>query len=164
MDLSFVLDGLWTALQPINLLWLVIGAVLGTIVGILPGLGPATGVAVLIPLTFGMEPVSALILMAAIYYGALFGGSRSSILINTPGDGSSIAATFDGYPMTKNGQAGQAMSIAAMASLIGGVMAIFGFIFLAIPLANFALNFGPAEYLFLFFFALSAVVALSIGT
>ncbi|MFB4158344.1 tripartite tricarboxylate transporter permease [Geomicrobium sp. JSM 1781026] len=163
MDLSFVLDGLWTALQPINLLWLILGAFLGTIVGILPGLGPATGVAVLIPLTFGMEPVSALILMAAIYYGALFGGSRSSILINTPGDGSSIAATFDGYPMTKNGQAGQAMSIAAIASLIGGVMAIFGFIFLAIPLANFALNFGPAEYLFLFFFALSAVVALSIG-
>ncbi|CEI83265.1 tripartite tricarboxylate transporter TctA [Oceanobacillus oncorhynchi subsp. incaldanensis] len=163
MDVNIILDGLWTALQPANLLWLLLGAVLGTIVGILPGLGAATGVAVLIPLTFGMEPVSALILMAAIYYGALFGGSRSSILINTPGDGSSIAATFDGYPMTKKGLAGQAMSIAAMASLIGGVMAIFGFIFLAIPLANFALNFGPAEFLLLFLFALSAVVTLSQG-
>lgn len=163
MDFSIIIDGLFTALQPINLMWLVIGAILGTIVGILPGLGPATGIAVLIPLTFGMEPISALILMAAIYYGALFGGSRSSILINTPGDGSSIAATFDGYPMTKKGQAGQAMSIAAIASLIGGVMAIFGFIFLAIPLAQFALNFGPAEYVMLFIFALSAVVALSMG-
>ncbi|MBP2076772.1 tripartite tricarboxylate transporter permease [Oceanobacillus polygoni] len=163
MDTSVILDGLWTALQPANLLWLLLGAALGTIVGILPGLGAATGVAVLIPLTFGMEPVSALILMAAIYYGALFGGSRSSILINTPGDGSSIAATFDGYPMTKKGMAGQAMSIAAMASLIGGVMAIFGFIFLAIPLAKFALNFGPAEFLLLFLFALSAVVTLSQG-
>lgn len=163
MDTSVILDGLWTALQPVNLLWLLFGAALGTIVGILPGLGAATGVAVLIPLTFGMEPVSALILMAAIYYGALFGGSRSSILINTPGDGSSIAAAFDGYPMTKKGQAGQAMSIAAMASLIGGLIAIFGFIFLALPLAKFALNFGPAEFLLLFLFALSAVVTLSQG-
>ncbi|TSB48624.1 tripartite tricarboxylate transporter permease [Alkalicoccobacillus porphyridii] len=146
-----------------NLLWLLFGALLGTIVGILPGLGPATGVAVLIPLTFGMDPVSALILMAAIYYGALFGGSRSSILINTPGDGSSIAATFDGYPMTKRGMAGQAMSIAAMASLIGGLIAIAGFIFLAAPLASFALNFGPSEYFLLFLFTLSAVVSLSLG-
>lgn len=163
MDTSVILDGLMTALQPVNLLWLVFGAFLGTIVGILPGLGAATGVAILIPLTFGMDPVSALILMAAIYYGALFGGSRSSILINTPGDGSSIAATFDGYPMTKKGLAGQAMSIAAMASLIGGVMAIFGFIFLALPLANFALNFGPAEFLLLFIFALTSVITLSQG-
>nr|WP_227003925.1 tripartite tricarboxylate transporter permease [Salicibibacter halophilus] len=163
MDMSIILDGLVTALQPINLLLLVLGALLGTIVGILPGLGPATGIAVLIPLTFGMEPVSALILMTAIYIGALFGGSRSSILINTPGDGSSVAATFDGYPMTKKGQAGQAMSIAAIASLVGGIMAVFGFIFLAIPLADFALNFGPAEFVLLFLFALSIVVTLSMG-
>lgn len=163
MDFSVILDGLWTALQPVNILWLIFGGLIGTIVGILPGLGAATGVAVLIPLTYGMDPVSALILMAAIYYGALFGGSRSSILINTPGDGSSIAATFDGYPMTLKGQAGQAMSIAAIASLIGGIIAIFGFIFLAIPLAQFALNFGPAEFLLLYLFALSAVVTLSQG-
>src|SRR5699024_8595769 len=122
MDTGIIVEGLMTALQPQNILWLIFGALLGTIVGILPGLGAATGVAVLIPLTFGMEPVSALILMTAIYIGALFGGSRSSILINTPGDGSSIAATFDGYLMTKKGLAGQAMSIAAMASLIGGFM------------------------------------------
>ncbi|RQW18826.1 tripartite tricarboxylate transporter permease [Bacillus sp. C1-1] len=163
MEWSIIIDGLFTALEPMNMVWLIFGALLGTIVGILPGLGPATGVAVLIPLTFGMNPVSALILMSSIYYGALFGGSRSSILINTPGDGSSIAATFDGYPMTLKGQAGQAMSIAAMASLFGGIMAIFGFIFLAIPLAQFALNFGPAEYFMLFLFTLSAVVALSTG-
>ncbi|WP_462422011.1 tripartite tricarboxylate transporter permease [Salinicoccus sp. Marseille-QA3877] len=163
MDTGIIVEGLMTALQPQNILWLIFGALLGTIVGILPGLGAATGVAVLIPLTFGMEPVSALILMTAIYIGALFGGSRSSILINTPGDGSSIAATFDGYLMTKKGLAGQAMSIAAMASLIGGFMAIFGFIFLAIPLADFALNFGPAEFLILFIFALTSVVTLAQG-
>lgn len=103
-DINTFLEGLTTAFHPMNLLWVLIGGFLGTIVGMLPGLGPATAVAVLIPVTFGMEPVSALILMIAIYYGAMYGGSRSSILLNTPGDGSAIAATFDGYPMTKNGK------------------------------------------------------------
>lgn len=113
-------EGLMTAIQPINIIWIVIGGFLGTVVGMLPGLGPATAVAVLIPVTFGMDPTSAIILMAAIYYGAMYGGSRSSILLNTPGDGSAIAATFDGYPMAKKGQAGQAMAISAVASFIGG--------------------------------------------
>ena len=109
-----------------NILWVLIGGFLGTVVGMLPGLGPATAVAVLIPVTFGMEPVSALILMISIYYGAMYGGSRSSILLNTPGDGSAIAATFDGYPMTKNGEAGKALTISAIASLFGGIAAVFG--------------------------------------
>lgn len=155
--------GFSTAIQFENLIFIVIGGLLGTIVGMLPGLGPATAVAVLIPVTFGMEPTSALILLGAIYYGAMYGGSRSSILINTPGDGSAIAATFDGYPMTRKGQAGQALTLATLASLVGGFVAMIGFIFLAQPLAQFALKFGPAEYFFLLLFTLSAVVSLSKG-
>ncbi|GAB4074929.1 tripartite tricarboxylate transporter permease [Barrientosiimonas marina] len=163
VDFQNVIDGLMVSLQPGNLLWVMVGAFLGTIVGMLPGLGPATAVAVLIPITFGMNSTSALILMAAIYYGAMYGGSRSSILLNTPGDGSAIAASFDGYPMTKQGRAGQALTISAIASLIGGLFAIVGFVLLAKPLASFALDFGPAEYFLLFLFTLSAVVSLSIG-
>ncbi|WP_239534115.1 tripartite tricarboxylate transporter permease [Thalassobacillus pellis] len=157
------MDGLSIALQPVNIMWIVIGGFLGTVVGMLPGLGPATAVAVLIPITFSMNPVSAIILMAAIYYGAMYGGSRSSILLNTPGDGSAIAATFDGYPMAQKGQAGPALAISAVASFIGGIMAVFGFLFLAEPLANFALKFGPAEYFLLMLLTLSAIVALSVG-
>lgn len=157
------IEGLTTSLQPMNILWIVIGGFLGTVVGMLPGLGPATAVAVLIPVTFGMDPVSALILMAAIYYGAMYGGSRSSILLNTPGDGSAIAATFDGYPMARQGKAGEAMALSAVASFIGGIMAVFGFILLAQPLANFALRFGPAEYFLLMLLTLSAIVSLSMG-
>lgn len=163
MDMNNFLEGLMTSLEPINIMWVIIGGFLGTIVGMLPGLGPATAVAVLIPITFGMEPISAIILMAAIYYGAMYGGSRSSILLNTPGDGSAIAATFDGYPMARKGQAGEAMAISAVASFIGGMMAVVGFIFLAEPLANFALKFGPAEYFLLMLLTLSAIVSLSIG-
>ncbi|SDJ27311.1 tripartite tricarboxylate transporter permease [Salimicrobium halophilum] len=163
MDISSFMAGLSIAVQPINIIWIILGGFLGTIVGMLPGLGPATAVAVLIPITFGMDPVSAIILMAAIYYGAMYGGSRSSILLNTPGDGSAIAATFDGYPMAKKGQAGQALAISAIASFIGGLIAVIGFVFLAEPLAAFALEFGPAEYFLLMLLTLSAIVALSVG-
>ncbi|RIN52532.1 tripartite tricarboxylate transporter permease, partial [Staphylococcus simulans] len=97
------------------------------------------------------------------YYGAMYGGSRSSILLNTPGDGSAIAATFDGYPMTKKGEAGKALTISAIASLIGGITAVIGCIVLAKPLSNFALKFGPQEYFLLFLFTLSAIVTLSSG-
>ncbi|WP_074599126.1 tripartite tricarboxylate transporter permease [Sediminibacillus halophilus] len=157
------MEGLSIAVQPVNIVWIIIGGFLGTIVGMLPGLGPATAVAVLIPMTFGMNPVSAIILMAAIYYGAMYGGSRSSILLNTPGDGSAIAATFDGYPMARKGMAGQALAISAVASFIGGLIAVVGFVFLAEPLATFALEFGPAEYFLLMLLTLSAIVSLSIG-
>jgi putative tricarboxylic transport membrane protein len=163
VDFQSILEGLLVALQPMNILWVAIGGFLGTIVGMLPGLGPATAVALLIPVTFGMDPTSALVLMASIYYGAMYGGSRSSILLNTPGDGSAIAATFDGYPMAKKGQAGQALAMSAIASLVGGLVAIVGFIILAKPLASFALKFGPAEYFLLMIFTLSAIVALSKG-
>ncbi|WP_298787367.1 tripartite tricarboxylate transporter permease [uncultured Marinococcus sp.] len=163
MDYGYFIDGLMNAITPLNLLFVFLGGLLGTIVGMLPGLGPATGVAVLIPVTFGMEPISAMILLIAIYYGAMYGGSRSSILLNTPGDASAIAASFDGYPMAKNGQAGQALAIATIASLAGGTVAVVGFTFLAGPLADFAIRFGPAEYFLLMLFTLSAIVSLSRG-
>jgi putative tricarboxylic transport membrane protein len=163
MDWQGIFHGFVTVLQPENILFVMFGGFLGTIVGMLPGLGPATAIAVLIPVTFGMDPTSALIFMATIYYGAMYGGSLSSILINTPGDGSAVAATFDGYQMAKQGRAGPAIAITAIGSLIGGAVAVIGFMFLAKPLASFALQFGPAEYFLLMLFTLSAVVALSTG-
>lgn len=163
IDWNSFFEGWATVLSFENIIFIIIGGFLGTVVGMLPGLGAATAIAVLIPITFGMDPISALILMGAIYYGSMYGGSRASILINTPGDGSAIAATFDGYPMTKKGQAGQALTLATLASLIGGFFAIIGFMFLTEPLSRFALQFGPAEYFFLLLFTLSAVVSLSKG-
>jgi len=161
--LSYLLNGFTAALKPMNLMWVTIGGVLGTIVGMLPGLGPATGVAVLLPLTFTMGPEASLITMAGIYYGAMFGGSRSSILINTPGDGAAIAATFDGYPMAQNGRAEAALAMSAIASFIGGILAAIVMVFVAQPVAKFALKFGPAEYFMLMVFALSATASMAKG-
>jgi len=151
------------ALTPANLMWVTIGGLLGTIIGMLPGLGPATGVAVLLPLTFTMGPTAALITMGGVYYGAMFGGSRASILINTPGDGAAVAATFDGYPMTTQGRAESALAVSAIASFIGGIFATICMVAIAIPVARFALKFGPAEYFMLFLFALSATASMSEG-
>ena len=161
--LAFLLDGFGVALAPINIMWVTIGGLLGTIIGMLPGLGPATGVAVLLPLTFSMGPTAALITMGGVYYGAMFGGSRASILINTPGDGAAVAATFDGYPMTKQGRAESALAISAIASFIGGIFATICMVAVAIPVARFALKFGPAEYFMLFLFALSATASMTEG-
>ena len=146
-----------------TILWITFGGLLGTIIGMLPGLGPATGVAILIPLTFGMDPTAALATMVSIYFGAMFGGSRSSILLNTPGDGGAIAATFDGYPMARNGMAGEALAISAWASLIGG---IFSAVFLAIlsqPISELAIKFGPQQYTMLMLFALIATTTIAKG-
>lgn len=161
--LQFLLHGFTVALEPMNLMWVTIGGVLGTIVGMLPGLGPATGVAVLLPLTFTMGAEAAMITMAGVYYGAMFGGSRSSILINTPGDGAAVAATFDGYPMAKNGKAEAALAISAIASFIGGGLSIIFMIISAKAVAQFALKFGPAEYFMLMVFALAATASMSRG-
>jgi putative tricarboxylic transport membrane protein len=162
-SLMYLLDGFTVALVPMNLLWVTIGGILGTVIGMLPGLGPATGVAVLLPLTFTMGPEAALITMGGVYYGAMYGGSRASILINTPGDGAAVAATFDGYPMTLDGRAEAALAISAIASFIGGIFATFVMIAVAMPVARFALKFGPAEYFLLFAFALSATASMSKG-
>ncbi len=162
---SFMLlmDGFTVALQPMNLLWVTMGGVLGTIIGMLPGLGPATGVAVLLPLTFTMGPVAALITMAGVYYGAMFGGSRASILLNTPGDGAAVAATFDGFPMAKQGRAEAALAISAIASFIGGTIGTIIMVFISVPVARFAIKFGAAEYFQLYVFALAATASLTKG-
>jgi len=162
-SLSLLLHGFTVALEPMNIMWVTLGGVLGTIIGMLPGLGPATGVAVLLPLTFTMGPVAALITMGGVYYGAMFGGSRASILINTPGDGAAVAATFDGYPMTLNGRAEAALAISAIASFIGGIIATIIMVFVSIPVARFAIKFGPAEYFMLFIFALAATASMTEG-
>lgn len=155
--------GFQTAFSWTNILWVFIGGTLGTIIGMLPGLGPATGVAILIPITFGMNPATALITMAAVYYGAMFGGSRASIMINTPGDASAIVSCFDGYPMTRQGKAGTALAISAIASFIGGMIGMLFLVFLTQPIAAAALKFGPAEMFSLMLFALVATITLSEG-
>lgn len=161
--LQNLMSGFVIALEPYHLFLVTFGGILGTIVGMLPGLGPATGVAVLIPITFTMSPTAAMITMTGIYYGAMFGGSRSSILINTPGDGAALAATFDGYPMAMKGKAESALAISAIASFIGGTIAAVLLVLLATPVSRFALKFGPAEYFLLMVAALSMTASMSKG-
>ena len=161
---SNLMLGLDVALTPVNIMWVFIGGLLGTVIGMLPGLGPATGVAVLIPVTYGMNPTTALITMCAVYYGAMFGGSRASIMINTPGDASAIVSCFDGYPMAKKGKAGEALAISAWASFVGGMAGMVFLIFLTEPVAAMALKFGPAEKFSLMLFALTATITLSEGS
>jgi putative tricarboxylic transport membrane protein len=147
--------------MPINLWYTFLGVFMGTIIGILPGIGPAAGIGLLIPITFGMDPTSALIMMAGIYYGAMYGGSTTSILINTPGEASSVMTALDGYQMAKNGRAGAALAVSAIASFLAGTLGIVGLTLLAVPLAAIALKFGPAEYFCLMLFALAAVSSLT---
>lgn len=162
-SLSNLAMGMQHAMTPINILWVLIGGFLGTVIGMLPGLGPATGVAVLIPITYGMDPTTALIAMASVYYGAMYGGSIASIMINTPGDASAIVTCWDGYELNKKGLAGKALAISAWASFIGGMLSVVLLVFLTLPVANFALKFGPAEMFSLLIFALTATVTLSQG-
>jgi len=161
--LEYLMQGFQVVLQPVNLFWISLGGFLGTVIGMLPGLGPATGIALLLPLTFVMKPETALITMCAIFYGAMFGGSRSSILLNIPGDGSAVASCFDGYPMTLNGEAEAALAISAIASFIGGLISSIAFVALALPLAKIALIFGPPEYFALMVLALTATASMSEG-
>ncbi|MDP5254692.1 MULTISPECIES: tripartite tricarboxylate transporter permease [unclassified Vibrio] len=158
-----LINGFGVALQPYYLFLITFGGILGTVIGMLPGLGPATGVAVLLPMTFSMGPTASLITMTGVYIGAMFGGSRSSILINTPGDGAALAATFDGYPMAMKGRAESALAISAIASLIGGTIAAVLMTLLAEPVASFAIKFGPAEYFLLMVAALTMTISMSKG-
>jgi putative tricarboxylic transport membrane protein len=158
-----LLLGCQVAFQPINILWVTFGGILGSIIGLLPGVGPATGVALLLPLTYTMGPASALITMCGIYYGAMYGGAGASILINTPGDGASIATCFDGYPLAMKGRAEAALAMAGISSFIAGIISTFFLIFLAKPVSALALKFGPAEYFLLMLAALSMTAALNKG-
>jgi putative tricarboxylic transport membrane protein len=156
-----LMTGFAVALAPMNLLFATIGCLLGTLIGVLPGLGPAAGTALLIPITFKLEPTSAIIMLAAIYYGAMYGGTITSVLINVPGEAASVVTCLDGYEMAKQGRAGAALGIAAIGSFIGGTVATFGLVLVALPLARFALKFGPPEYFALLCVGLSLVMGLA---
>lgn len=151
------------ALTPLNLGLALAGVVLGTIIGALPGLSATMAVAVLVPFTFAMEPASGLIALGAIYTGAIYGGAFAAILVNTPGTPSSIATTFDGYPMAQRGDGGLAVTLATLASVCGGLVGAFALLALAPPLARVALAFGPPEYFWLAVFGLTLIAALSVG-
>jgi len=159
--LTHIFNGFAVCLQPINLWYTFVGVFLGTIIGVLPGIGPSAGIALLIPVTYGMNPTSALIMMAGIYYGTKYGGSTTAILINTPGESASVMTAIDGYQMAKKGRAGAALAISAVGSFIAGTLGVVGLTLFAIPLTSMALKFGPAEYFMLMFFAMTAVSTLA---
>lgn len=159
--LDYMLHYFFVAVTPGNLMFTFLGVLLGTILGILPGIGPAAGIVLLLPLTYGMEPTSALIMMCGIFYGAQYGGSATAILINTPGESSSVMTCLDGYQMARKGRAGAALAISAWASFIAGTLSVVALAFLMFPLSELALKFGPTEYFALMAFSLSAVSALS---
>ncbi|MCR9122932.1 MAG: tripartite tricarboxylate transporter permease [Phyllobacteriaceae bacterium] len=138
--------GLSIAASPEGFLFLLIGAFVGMIVGLFPGFGPAAGIAVLIPMTFGLEPTIAIIMLAGIYYGSMYGGTITSILINTPGESATVASTLDGYPLAQKGRAGPALVMQAIASFVGGTVGVILVTALAPSLADFASSFGPSEY------------------
>ena len=157
--LDGILQGLGTAMMPINLFMVVVGCFVGTFIGMLPGLGPVTAIALMIPITYGLDPASGIILMAGVYYGSMFGGSTASILINTPGCSASMITAIDGYPLACKGQAGKALAIAAYASFVGGTLSAI-FLMVAAPLlAKVSLSFQSADYFALMVLGLSAVAA-----
>ncbi len=156
-----VFTGLSTALMPFNLLMVVLGCFSGTFIGMLPGLGPISAVALMIPITYTLDPSSGIILMAGVYYGAVFGGSTSSILINAPGCASTLVTTFDGYPLAQKNQAGKALALAAYASFCGGTVGAIILIFAAPALASVSLSFQSSDYFALMLLGLTSVAAFS---
>jgi putative tricarboxylic transport membrane protein len=159
--LTGLMHGFAVALEPMNLFWCFVGVLFGTIVGILPGLGPSATVALLLPLTMQMNPTSGLIMLSGIYYGAKYGGSTTSILLNVPGESASVVTCLDGFEMARRGRAGPALGIAAIASFVAGTIGVLLLMLVAPPVAEFALRFGPPEYFALMALGLSMVVLLA---
>jgi putative tricarboxylic transport membrane protein len=158
---DYLLQGFATALTLQNLFWALVGCLVGTLVGVLPGIGPVSGIAILLPLTAVLPPTSAIIMMAAIYYGAMYGGSTTAILVNIPGEAASVPTAMDGYAMAKQGRAGPALAISAIGSFVAGTLSVVLLTFFAPMLAEFAVVFGPPEYFALMFMGLSLVISLS---
>jgi putative tricarboxylic transport membrane protein len=156
--------GLSTAVTPVNLLYCLIGVFLGTLIGVLPGLGPTATIAMLLPITFVLPPISALIMLAGIYYGSQYGGSTTSILVNLPGEAASVVTTLDGYQMARQGRAGVALATAAIGSFFAGTVATLLLALFAPPLSEVALQFGPADYFSLMVLGLVASVVLAQGS
>lgn len=162
--LTHLLEGFRIAFIPANLLYAFVGVFVGTLIGVLPGIGPAGTISILIPITFRIPPVSAIIMLAGIYYGAQYGGSTTSILVNIPGEASSVVTCLDGYQMARQGRAGPALGIAAFGSFIAGTFSVIGLMVLAFPLAKVALKFGPPEYFGLMILGLTIVTYLVRGS
>jgi putative tricarboxylic transport membrane protein len=158
---DYLIQGFVTALSWQNLFWALVGCFIGTLVGVLPGIGPVSGIAILLPLTTVLPPTSAIIMMAAIYYGAMYGGSTTAIVVNIPGEASSVPTAMDGYEMAKQGKAGPALAISAIGSFFAGTISVIALTFCAPILADFAVVFGPPEYFALMFMGLSLVISLS---
>lgn len=161
--LTPVLDGFGVVLEPANLLYCLIGVVVGMMVGVLPGLGPAATIAILLPLTFNVEPVTAIIMLAGIFYGAQYGGTITSVLLRLPGEASSVVTVFDGHALARRGRAGTALGIAAIGSFVGGTASIVVLSLLAPLIAGFALDFGPPEYTALALLGILLVATVSNG-
>jgi putative tricarboxylic transport membrane protein len=156
--------GFAVALQPTNLMYCFVGVFIGTLIGVLPGIGPVGAMSLLFPVTFKASPEAAIIMLAGIYYGAMYGGSTTSILVNIPGEAASVVTCLDGYQMARRGRAGPALGMSAFASFIGGTASILGLMLLAPPLSQFALQFGPAEYFSLMVLGLSILIYLAHGS
>lgn len=150
--------------QPTNLLFCFLGVLMGTLVGVLPGLGPTAAIALLLPATFHISPVAAIIMLAGIYYGAMYGGSTTSILVNIPGEAASVVTCLDGYQMALQGRAGPALGIAAFGSFIAGTISVLGLMLIAPPLAKLALSFGPPEYFSLMLMGIVVLIYLASGS
>ncbi|WP_067729126.1 tripartite tricarboxylate transporter permease [Oceanobacillus damuensis] len=159
-----IITGFQTAFNIESILFVMLGVFAGTIIGMLPGLGPISAIAVMIPMTFGMDPSVALIMMAGVYYGAIFGGSTSAILLNAPGVSGTVATAFDGYPMAQQGKAGKALAIAAISSFVGGTVSVILLMLLAPILSSVAISFGPPAYFALMVLGLTAIASLSEGS
>ena len=160
-EITSLMHGFSVALTPYNLGLMFVGVILGVLIGVLPGLGGANGVAILLPLTFTMNPTSAIIMLSCIYWGALFGGAITSILFNIPGEPWSVATTFDGYPMAQRGRAGEALTAAFTSSFIGALVAVLMITFLAPTVAKFALQFGPKEFFAVYFLTFCSFVGMT---
>jgi putative tricarboxylic transport membrane protein len=159
-----LLLGFSVALQPSILVYAFVGCLIGTLVGMMPGLGPLAGISLLLPATFGLNPITAIVLLAGVYYGAMYGGSTTSILVNVPGEAASVMTCVDGYAMTQNGRAGPALAIAAIGSFVAGTLGVVGLMLLAPTLAEFALRFGPPEYTALLLMGLFILAYMSGGS
>lgn len=162
--LNSLFYGFSIALQPENLFFCFVGVLLGTLVGVLPGIGPIGAISILLPVTFRMSPMSAIIMLAGIYYGSMYGGSTTSILVKIPGEAASVVTCLDGYEMARQGRAGPALGIAAFGSFIAGTLGLVGLMLFAIPLAEFGLKFGPPEYTAVIFLGLTLITYLSHGS
>ena len=162
-SVGLLMDGFSNALSPSMLVACLVGAMVGTMVGVLPGLGPSAAVAILLPMIYGLDPLQALITLAGIYYGAMYGGTISSVLLGLPGESASVVTTFDGYPMAKAGKGGIALGISAVGSFVAGTIGLILLTLVAMPLAQLALKFGPPEYFAFILFSLALVAGLSGG-